>query len=161
MNKKSFSNLHFLFKTFTYMSKITKMRNEIRITFYTRPNLKTPEKWSPPHSRLWHTVHSNLEKNQWIPHFTTVSFHYLTKLLNCYLLLELSSLSSMMHLPIVSEHYSDSSPQLLSSSRKCLKGFSIHRGSQEQLRVTGSHWPWPEQSSKHTAEICHKKWQWK
>lgn len=70
----SFINLHFLCITFTDASKLTKGRNEIEITFYTRPSLKTPEKWSLPHSRLRHTVHSNLEKIQ-VKTFESVS-HY-------------------------------------------------------------------------------------
>lgn len=92
-------------------------------------------------------------------YYSTELFYFIVKLL---LIIQsfFASLSLMKCLWIWSEHHSDSSPQLLSSSRKCLKGFSIHRGSQEQLRVTGSHWPWPEQSSKHTAQICHSEWQW-
>lgn len=79
------------------------------------------------------------------PHLTTVTYHLYY--------------SFLFYFIFLSEHHSVS-PQLLSSSSKCLKGFSIHRGSQEQLRVTGSQWPWPEQSSEHTAQIWHSKWQW-
>lgn len=100
-----------------------------------------------------------LDQTHLNPHITQQKFYISVS--NCYLLLGLFASSSLTKRLWILSRHNDSLPQLLSSSRKCLKGFSIHRGSQEQLRVTGSHWPWPEQCSKHTAQICPSKWQYK